>query len=288
MNVVIASGKGGTGKTLLATNLAAYLAENNRVLLCDLDVEEPNALLFFKGMTIRHQVVETMIPTWDEDRCRICDVCHQVCAFHAIVRLGSEILVFPQLCHSCHACSELCPEQALPMAPQRTGEIIQKRSSYLELLEGRLDVGTEQAVPVIKKTKEVARELCHEITFCLFDAPPGTSCPVIEANRDADLVILVTDPTPFGLHDLKLAVSAMQALRKPVAVVINRTGLGNNEVYRYCREESLPIIAEIPDHIDIAHRYAKGHLVYRHIPAVRVQLEKISKYLHTMANRLQT
>jgi MinD superfamily P-loop ATPase len=297
MTIAIASGKGGTGKTLLATNLAAWMAQSVPVMLVDLDVEEPNASLFFHDRVKSRDAVYHQIPVWDSDRCIGCDTCKDVCAFHALIKLGSEVMIFPQLCHSCHACTDLCPSQALPMQPLRMGEWTFREQDTLGLLEGRLDVGQEQAVPLIQATKKKAVQLQQQIGvnhkqdvdgsgsshgnlgITIIDAPPGTSCPVIEATRDADLVLLVTEPTPFGLHDLQLAVETMRALGKSFAVIINRVGLGNKEVEAYCLREQIPVVAHIEDDRMIAERYAKGKLVYAKIPAFQYQMKQLEQFI---------
>ncbi len=282
MQIAIASGKGGTGKTTLAVNLSALLAEkfsgsNRSVLLTDLDVEEPNSGLFIKG-EIRHQEVKyRMVPQWDEDRCTLCKRCANVCEFNAIAFLGISVLVFPELCHSCYACSDLCPENALPMVRQRMGEMkVFSLNNHLQFIESRLDIGVEQATPLIEQTRKYIREqYASDKWFVILDSPPGTSCPVMEAVKDADLVILVTEPTPFGFHDLKLAMETMNELGKPFAVVINKYGIGNDDVLHYCRENGVPVIGRIPNMREAAKRYSTGQLMVDEIPEIRQEVEKI-------------
>ncbi len=279
MNIAIASGKGGTGKTTLATNLASYLAEKKEVVLADLDVEEPNSGLFIKADLVKKEDKFKMIPEWIEDKCTLCGICQKVCNFHAVIQLGTQILVFPELCHSCYACSELCPTAALPMIPQKMGVLSHYQSNKLTFIESRLDIGQEQAVPLISQTIDyVDRHFPNEI-IKLYDAPPGTSCPVIEATKDADFVILVTEPTPFGLHDLKLAVETMKELRKKTGVVVNRFGIGNDDVLGYCKEENIPVLAKIPNSRKIAELYSSGKLIYRELPDVKQQLDGIIEYI---------
>lgn len=214
MKITIASGKGGTGKTTLSTNLTSYLATQNRaVVLADLDVEEPNSALFLRGDLEKEQISYKMIPKWEEANCTFCGECAEVCNFNAIVALSDEIIVYPELCHSCYACSELCPTNSLPMTSERIGEIKAFASDGFSFVEGRLDLGQEMAVPLIAQTiKYVDEHFKNHIK--IFDAPPGTSCPVIEASRGSDYVILVTESTPFGLNDLKLAVETMKVLKQ--------------------------------------------------------------------------
>ena len=318
MTIAIASGKGGTGKTLLATNLAAWMAQSVPIVLADLDVEEPNASLFFHAKVEARNPVHHQIPVWDEARCVGCDACRDVCVFHALIKLGSEVMIFPQLCHSCYACSDLCPEHALPMHPVRMGEWILRTQDQLVIIEGRLDVGQEQAVPLIQETRKQAENIRRQLSencsdrsnrqktvsetdvkirkkdaghaafnshILILDAPPGTSCPVIEATREADLVLLVTEPTPFGMHDLQLAVETMRALRKPFGVVINRMGLGQTDIEGYCHRENIPVVARIADDQEIAARYAKGKLVFSKIPAFQVQLTHIEKFIGQFTER---
>ncbi len=281
MKIAIASGKGGTGKTTLSTNLAAYLAETDKVILTDLDVEEPNSGLFIKGRLRHAEEKFKMIPEW-QGQCTLCNLCQEVCNFHAVIKLGTQIMIFPELCHSCYACSELCPDFALKMVPQKMGELKHFNHENISFVESRLDIGQEQAVPLIAQTKKYIDKLSTNDAIEIYDAPPGTSCPVIEAVRDADFVILVTEPTPFGLHDLKLAVDTMRALNKPFGVVLNRHGIGNNDVLDYCRDEDISVLALIPNDRRIAELYSRGELIYRHVPEVRAQLKAIMSHLYQL------
>jgi len=279
MNISIASGKGGTGKTTLSTNLSAYLAEGAEVVLADLDVEEPNSGLFIRGELIDSEHKYKMVPEWKEEGCTLCGLCQEVCNFNAVIRLGTQILVFPQLCHGCYACSELCPVSSLPMISQKMGQLSLYKRGNLNFVESRLDVGEEQAVPLISQTIDYIDQHFPEARFKIFDAPPGTSCPVIEATKDSDFVILVTEPTPFGLHDLKLAVETMRSLHKPFGVVVNRYGLGNDEVLEYCKSEKIPLLARIPNSRKIAELYSQGELIYQQIPEMAQALKEIEEYL---------
>ena len=279
MKIAIASGKGGTGKTTLSTNLASYIAKDRSVVLADLDVEEPNSGLFIKARLLRREAKYKMIPEWSEETCILCGNCHEVCNFHAIIQLGSSILVFPQLCHGCYACADLCPSSALEMVTQKMGELQHSQNGKLDFIESRLDVGQEQATQLISQTNQYIHEQFPGDIIKIFDSPPGTSCPVIEATKDADYVILVTEPTPFGLHDLKLAIDTMRKLGRDFGVVVNRDGIGNNEVVDYCRQEDIPVIARIPDDRRIAELYSRGELVYQKILLVADQLEKILNFI---------
>ena len=279
MKIAIASGKGGTGKTTLSANLAAFLSETEPVVLADLDVEEPNSGLFIKGKLENEEVKYKMIPEWNEGTCTLCGECQKNCNFHAVIQLGPQILVFPELCHSCYACSELCPNDSLPMVSQRMGELKHYSGNNIAFIESRLDIGQEQAVPLIGQTIEYIERKFNDKALKIYDAPPGTSCPVIEATKDADFIILVTEPTPFGLHDLKLAVETVKELRKPFAVVINRWGLGDEKVLDYCTENDIPIIAKIPNLRQIAEIYSRGELIFGQVPEFKDELLKISNYI---------
>ena len=281
MTVAVASGKGGTGKTTLSTNLAAFFAEKEPVVLVDLDVEEPNSGLFIKADLKFGEIKHKMIPQWNEDTCTLCGKCQKNCNFHAVIQLGSQIMVFPELCHSCFACSELCPTESLTMIEKKMGQLKQFEKDQLTFIESRLDVGQEQAVPLIGQTIEFVNENYSNDILQIFDSPPGTSCPVIEATKDVDFVILVTEPTPFGLHDLKLAVETMKELKKPYGVVVNRYGIGNNDVLDYCQEENIPIIAKIPNKRIIAELYSKGNLIFKEVEDFKNELVKIQKYIRS-------
>ncbi|MDD3716769.1 MAG: ATP-binding protein [Candidatus Marinimicrobia bacterium] len=279
MKISIASGKGGTGKTTLASNLAVYLSEYRNVVLADLDVEEPNSGLFIAGNKIYEETFNTMIPEWQRNTCTLCNRCREVCNFNAITRIADEILVFPQLCHSCYACSELCPVGALPMKAKRTGLIRHFSRKSLDFIEGILDIGEEQAVPLIEGAIHYIDEHFSADILRIYDAPPGTSCPMIEAVKDADYIILVTEPTPVGLYDLELAVDTVRELRKDFGVVLNRDGIGNGDVEVYCRKEHIPLIARIPQQRRIAEYYAEGKLLYQNFPEIRNALEDIIRTL---------
>ncbi len=279
LKIAIASGKGGTGKTLLATNLAVYISQMHNILLVDLDVEEPNDFIFIKGEVTDIQVQSKMIPSWDESKCTLCGQCSKNCKYHAVIQLGTFIAVFNELCHGCYACSELCPEDALPMQAFKMGETRTISKGPLTFIESRLEIGEEQAVPLIRKTTGLVDEKYNDIPFQIFDCPPGTSCPVAAATRHADFVILVTEPTPFGLNDLKLAVETMWNLGKPIGVVINRDGVGNREVEDYCSLEQLPILAKIPFDREVAQHYSRGELVFHEVKSVENALYQIVSFI---------
>lgn len=279
MKIAIASGKGGTGKTTISTNLASYLSENIKVVLVDLDVEEPNSGLFIKGELVNEEEKFKMIPQWVQSTCTLCGNCQKVCNFHAIIQLGTMILVFPELCHSCYACSELCPTESLPMIQKKMGDLKEYKKANLSFIESRLVIGEEQAVPLIHQTMKYVDEKFEDDVLKIYDSPPGTSCPVIEATKNADFVLLVTEPTPFGLHDLKLAIDTMKELKKDFGVIINRDGIGNSGLEDYCKQENITIVAKIPDNRKIAELYSSGNLLYDEIDEVKTELLKIEKFI---------
>ncbi|MFP4548281.1 MAG: P-loop NTPase [Fidelibacterota bacterium] len=279
MKIAIASGKGGTGKTTLSTNLAHYLSKQFNVVLTDLDVEEPNSGLFIKGNPVNRLDMHKKIPNWNSEECLLCNKCKELCNFNAVSRILDEIMIFPELCHSCHACSELCPTNSLPMKNKKMGELNHIRTQQLDFIDSQLIIGEEQAVPLIAQTMNYVDENFSEDTLKIFDSPPGTSCPMIEAVKDTDLIILITEPTPFGFHDLQLAVEVVRQLGIDFGVVINRAGIGNADVENYCRENNIDLLAKIPNDRKIAEIYAAGELLYDKIPAVESALETIHTYI---------
>ncbi len=279
MKIAVSSGKGGTGKTTIASNLAAYLSENKYITLVDLDVEEPNSGLFIIGDLLLSEDKFKQVPKWERDRCKPCDICTDVCNFNALIKLGSEIMNFPDMCHSCFACTEMCPENALPMENQLIGKLSHFRRGNLDFIDSRLDIGREQAVPLIKQTLEYIDSTFSDDSIIIMDTPPGTSCPVIESTKKADIVVLVTEPTPFGLHDLKLSVGAMRKLGRRIVVVINRYGIGNSDTEEYCLEENIPIIARFGNDREVAELYSRGELIYDKKAEFKWELGKIAEHL---------
>ncbi len=276
MKIAIASGKGGTGKTTLSTNLSVYLSEKMKVMLVDLDVEEPNSGLFVDAKKVFSEDKFKMTPEWNNENCTLCGKCQEVCNFNAVMKIADKILVFPELCHGCFACSELCHTNSLPMKPKKMGELTHYKNGNLDFVESRLIIGEEQAVPLIKQTLNYVETLPSS-DVKIFDSPPGTSCAMIEATKKADLIILITEPTPFGLHDLKLATQTVQQLEKPFVVVINRYGIGDKNVEKYCKNENIPIIAKIENSREVAELYSAGKLIKT--SNFIEQLEKISEYI---------
>lgn len=262
MIISIASGKGGTGKTLVATSLALSLRERERVQLLDCDVEEPNAHIFLQPTFTQREGVLIPIPRVDEGKCTYCGKCAEVCAYNAIAVFKKKVLVFPELCHGCGACSYLCPEHAISEEGKEIGVVEIGHSDGVEFVHGRLSIGEAMAPPVIRKVKEHI----DPQRVAIIDVPPGTSCPVVEAIKGSDLCLLVTEPTPFGLNDLVLAVEAVRKLGIPCGVVINRAGVGDRKVEEYCLEENIPILLTIPLDTRIASLYSVGTPLVRGIP----------------------
>jgi MinD superfamily P-loop ATPase len=260
MIISIASGKGGTGKTTVATNLAVSLGKG--VNLLDCDVEEPNAHLFIHPVFEKTEIVSTAVPEVDETKCNLCGKCGEICQFKAIVVIGKTVLPFQELCHSCGGCMEVCPEHAIREGERVLGEIELGHRNGLEFIHGRLRVGEAMAPPLIRKVRSFA----HPDKVTIIDAPPGTSCPVIASMKGADFVLLVTEPTPFGLHDLKLAVGAVRILGIPRGLLINRSDMGDEKVREYAAAEELPILMEIPFDRKIAEAYSKGELLVDVMP----------------------
>ncbi len=260
MIISVASGKGGTGKTTVATNLARSIGTN--VQLFDCDVEEPNAHLFINPSFKESETVYLPVPAVNEEMCTYCGKCADICQFKAIAVVNENVLVFEDLCHSCGGCWEVCPESAISQSGRELGVIQKGQGNGIEFIHGRLRVGEAMSLPLIKKVR--AYQNPEKLT--IIDAPPGTSCPVIASMKDTDIVLLVTEPTPFGLYDLKLAVGAVQILNIPLGLVINRSDLGDSKVKEYAHEMNLPILMEIPFDRQIAEAYSKGEMLVDVMP----------------------
>jgi len=271
MIISVASGKGGTGKTLVATSLALSLKDSHKVMLLDCDVEEPNAHVFLKSAIASSEAVFIPVPKVDEERCTRCGKCAEVCAYNAIAVLGEHVLTFPQLCHGCGACSYLCPEKAISEEPRETGVVEWGQADGLEFVHGKLTVGEAMAPPVIRKVKEHT----NNDGTVIIDVPPGTSCPVVDAVKDSDFCLLVTEPTPFGLSDLALAVETTRQLDIPCGVVLNRAGVGDAKVEEYCRKENIPVLLTIPLDTEIARLYSKGVPLVEGMPQWKGSFRKL-------------
>jgi MinD superfamily P-loop ATPase len=262
MIISVASGKGGTGKTLVATSLALSLKDRGHVQFLDCDVEEPNGHILLKPIFTRSEAVCIPVPLIDEKKCNYCGKCAEVCAYHAMAVLPKNVMVFSQLCHGCGACSYLCPEKAISEEMREIGIVESGNADGIEFIHGKLNVGEAMPTPVIRQVKMKAS---YDKTV-IIDVSPGTSCPVVESVKGSDYCILVTEPTPFGLNDLALAVKTVKELKIPCGIVINRDGIGNSGVEEYCYRENLPILLTIPFDIEIARNYSRGVTLVQVMP----------------------
>jgi len=274
MIISVASGKGGTGKTTVSTNIALSL---KNVQFLDCDVEEPNANIFLKTKLKEHENVNVIIPKIDKNKCNNCGKCSEFCAYNALAVVPTDVLVFPELCHSCGGCKIVCPKDAISWKKRIIGKVEHGPSEYINFYHGLLNVGEIQAIPVIKSLKKKIGKNKNVI----LDVPPGTSCPVIESINSSDYCVLVTEPTPFGLHDLKLAVEVVKKMNVPFGVIINRDGIGDNKVELFCKDEKIPILLKIPESRKIANLYSKGIAIVEKDPKWRERFldvfEKIKK-----------
>jgi len=269
MILAVASGKGGTGKTTVSVNLAKVL--DSAVQLLDCDVEEPNAHLFLNASLRKQETVTIPIPQVDESLCNGCGECGRFCAYRAIVSFGAAPLIFAEMCHGCGGCARICPQKAIRKTGRRIGVIQTLEADNITLIQGRLDVGVAIVPPLIRAVKA---RLANGRPAIL-DAPPGTSCPVIATLRGTDFVLLVTEPTPFGLYDLRLAVDTVRELEIPFGVIVNRLGVGDNRVHTFCEEQEIPVLMEIPDDRRIAEAYSRGSLIVDALPEYRPLFEKL-------------
>lgn len=281
IKIAVASGKGGTGKTTIAVALASAL---DPVQLLDCDVEAPNAHLFVDSIDpadLERQAVSIPVPSVDSARCTACRLCAEVCQFNALTVLRDRVLVFPDLCHGCGACATLCPEGAIYEVDRGIGVLEAGRSNGLDFVQGRLDPGKPMAVPIIREVLERARPTGTVIIDC----SPGTSCSVVTVIRAADVCLLVTEPTPLGLHDLKLSVAVCRLLSTPAAVIINRSDIGDDAVETYCGSEGLPVLLRLPFDRGLARAYARGERATEAMPALSEQLRQVKAELVALAGR---
>jgi MinD superfamily P-loop ATPase len=264
MKIVFASGKGGTGKTTIAVNFAYHLASSKQqVQYLDCDVEEPNGHLFLKPTTDGKKPVKVMVPVVDLDKCTFCGACGAQCQFKAIVNLPTVTMIFPEMCHSCGLCVKICPEGAIREEEREVGYTEQGMSiQNIDFVHGVLNVGEPMATPVIRAVKEHYKDGHIKI----IDAPPGTACPVVKTIADADVVVLVTEPTPFGLHDLKIAVSVARTMNKSMGVVINREQEEYAPLRDYLAQNKIPVFMTFPEDKEIAEAYSRGEIILCALP----------------------
>ncbi|MBA4418870.1 MAG: (4Fe-4S)-binding protein [Syntrophus sp. (in: bacteria)] len=276
MKIAFASGKGGTGKTTVAVNFAYFLAFSlQQVQYLDCDVEEPNGHIFLKPEIYEKYAAKVMTPVIDQDKCTSCGECSAKCQFNALVTLPGNVLVFPELCHGCGLCVRLCPVGAISEGEREIGYIEKgKALNNIEFVSGVLNVGEPMSGPLIQEVKTEYVDNHIQI----IDAPPGTSCPVVKTISDVDCVVMVTEPTPFGLHDLKIAVTVAEMLGRPIGVVINRESGGFPPLTDYLLEKGLHVLMTLPESRDISVSYSMGNLILRSLPAY------VEKFMELTAN----
>ena len=262
MIISIASGKGGTGKTTVAVSLAFALQQKLNLNFLDCDVEEPNAHFFLKPKITETQPVLSPIPEIIDSKCTYCGDCAKICEYNALAVLKDKVLVFPELCHGCGGCTLLCPEKAIIEKGQRIGIIESGKTGNINFIQGILDIGQIMSPPIIR---EVKKRIDPNI-LNIIDAPPGTACPTIESIKGSDYCILVTEPTPFGLNDLKISVNVLNQLKIPYGVIVNRDGIGNQDVIEFCRKENIDVIMKIPMDKKIAEAYSNGKIISEKFP----------------------
>jgi len=272
MKIAIASGKGGTGKTTISTNLATVISRHNlQVQYLDCDAEEPNGHIFLKPEIESSADITVGVPEVDLEKCTGCGKCGQLCQYSAIVCLKDKPLVFEELCHSCGGCMAICPENAITERQRKIGVGQFGRSGKLHFGHGMLDIGAIQTPALIRSVKQKAIDK----GVVVLDVPPGTSCPVIEAIKGSDFVLLVTEPTPFGLNDLELAVGMVRELNLPFAVAINRSDIGDDAVVKYCRNEGIEVMLTIPNDRQIAQAYSRGTMIVEALPEYKDKFENV-------------
>ncbi len=278
MIISVASGKGGTGKTTISVNMALALGAGVEVLDCD--VEEPNAHLFLKPVIERSERVEVPVPLVDLGKCTFCRKCSDICRFNALAVVGKKVLVFQELCHSCGGCMVVCPEGAISETGRELGILNFGARGGIRFINGQLRVGEAMSPPLIKRVRAES----NPQLITIIDAPPGTSCPVIAAMNGADFILMVTEPTPFGLHDLKLAVEAVRLLGIPCGLVVNRADIGDRKVFDYAESEKLPVLLTIPFDRHIAEVYSQGKNIVEEFPEWRELFSDLFRKIEEIIN----
>ncbi len=274
MKIAIASGKGGTGKTTVACNFSKFLQQRfhdnsfKGVALIDLDVEEPNSSIFIAPKKEKTEKIYKKIPEWKEENCTFCNKCVASCRFNALAMLPSLIMRFPELCHSCFVCEAVCPHQAIKMMPYEIGKISFSSEDNFHFIEGKLNIGETAAPALIKQSKDYVEKEVPSNYWKIFDCPPGTSCSMIEAVKSADMVLLVTESTPFGLNDLQLAVETLRLLKLPFAVIINKYDASYPDLDEYLEKENIAVFGRIPIRKEIAVAYSAGNLINEVYPEI--------------------
>lgn len=282
MKIVIASGKGGTGKTTVATSLALALSRHGiAVQFIDCDVEEPNASIFLKPDIKEKKPVLVMTPQIDNDLCTHCGACANFCAFNALVVLKDKVLKFPEMCHGCTGCVLVCSVQAITSEKREIGDIEIGDAGGIQFLHGHMNVGEAQATPVIS----ALRKASNPTRTVILDAPPGNACPFVETVKAADICVLVTEPTPFGLYDLSLAVETCKTLNVPCVVVINRCDIGDDRVENYCKDNEIEIFMRIPHKEKIAKAYSIGTPLIEALPQLQADFFELYKKLKDKIKR---
>lgn len=271
MILSVASGKGGTGKTTIAVSLALALRGAHSVQFLDCDVEGPNAHIFLKSSNTKVQPVFRLLPKVIEERCTHCGLCAQACQFNALAVLANDVLLFPELCHSCGGCLLVCPENAFQEVEEQIGHLEFGSCDGLSIIQGKLDIGQAQSLPLIGAVK-ILRD---ESRTVIIDAPPGTSCPVIESVKNSDFTLIVTEPTPFGFSDLQLAVGMLNHLGIPYGVIINKAGTGDIQIWNYCQEYQIPVLMTIPLDREIAEAYSAGKAIIEAKPAYEPKFQTL-------------